>query len=103
MVTEPRAEEHRVRNAGDAREGQHLRTCRFVVRDAVRDRAVQADIVTEGEMALAIALHHNQPAFRFHLAGDAVSSAIPADRIHKYALVMRHRQSVISNTELSDA
>jgi len=91
MRVEPRIQEQRMGDAGDAGQRQRLRRRGLVVRDPVRHRAVQPDVVAECQMPPRAPLHHHQPAVRPDLKRDAMTGAIFSDRIDEYSLVTWHR------------
>ena len=69
---------------------QRLGGRRFVVGEAMRDRAVEADVVAEGEAAHLATTHCDQPAARADIDVDAMARAIAPDRLDEDPLAARH-------------
>ena len=56
----------------------------------MRDRAVETDVVAEGETAARAAAHRDQPAAGADVDVDAMACAIVPDRLDEDALTARH-------------
>src|SRR6201999_631853 len=63
---------------------------RFVVGEAMCDRAVEADIVAEGEAAHLATAHCDQPATGADIDVDAMARAIAPDRLDEYPFTACH-------------
>ncbi|MHC2926855.1 hypothetical protein ACVJA9_001652 [Bradyrhizobium diazoefficiens] len=97
MRAHARVEEEMMRNAGHGFKRQRLGGRRFVVGEAMRDGAVEADVVAEGEVARLAPAHRDQPATGADVDGNAMSGAIAPDRLDEDAFAAGHgSQSFLS-------
>src|SRR3954447_7910964 len=90
LLAQLRIEEEAMGNAGHALEREHFGGGRFVVGQAVRDGAVEADVVAEREVALLAPAHREQPAIGADIERDAMVRAIALDRLDDDPLAARH-------------
>jgi hypothetical protein len=85
-----RAQEQRVRDASDRAMSQDFRRGRLVIRDSMRNRIIQSEIITESEMPLRPALHDDEPALGSGFDRDAVTVAIPGHGIDECSVGVEH-------------